>query len=92
MKLAINLPLAVFWQPMARHTLCADISGAIAAGSLSCCGYLGCEPNVLKARGVAGAAALSAKEPSSATFDCDGIRKDLRTMVAERTPGASRCR
>ena len=40
-------------------------------------------PNVLKARGVAGAAALNAKEPSSATFDCDGIRKDLRTMVAE---------
>ena len=40
-------------------------------------------PNVLKARGVAGAAALNAKEPSSATFDCDGIRKDLGTMVAE---------
>jgi hypothetical protein len=40
-------------------------------------------PNVLTARGAVVAAALGAKEPSSATFDCDGIRKDLRTMVAE---------
>ena len=40
-------------------------------------------PNVLKARAAAVAAALGAKEPSSATFDCDGIRKDLRIMAEE---------
>jgi 3-hydroxyisobutyrate dehydrogenase len=83
MKLAINLPLAVFWQAMAEaYALCRHLGGdtnwlvelfADTSGG----------PNVLKARGAAVAAALSAKEPSSATFDCDGIRKDLRTMLAE---------
>lgn len=83
MKLAINLPLAVFWQAMGeswalcRHLgldedflveLFADTSGG---------------PNVLKARGSAVAKAMRTSESGSATFDCDSIRKDLRTMVAE---------
>jgi 3-hydroxyisobutyrate dehydrogenase len=38
---------------------------------------------VLRARGGAVALALQAKDSGSATFDCDSIRKDLRTMVAE---------
>lgn len=83
MKLAINLPLAVFWQAMGEaYALCQHLGGdtgwvvelfADTSGG----------PNVLKARGSAVAAALSGKAPGSATFDCDGIRKDLRTMVAE---------
>jgi 3-hydroxyisobutyrate dehydrogenase len=83
MKLAINLPLATFWQSfgeafaLCRHLnldpawfveLFADTSGG---------------PNVLRARGGAVALALQAKDSGSATFDCDSIRKDLRTMVAE---------
>ncbi|BBK31177.1 3-hydroxyisobutyrate dehydrogenase [Stella humosa] len=83
MKLAINLPLAVFWQAFGEaYALCdhlkvdrgwlvelfADTSGG---------------PNVLKARGAAVAKALATAESGSATFDCDSIRKDLRTMVAE---------
>jgi 3-hydroxyisobutyrate dehydrogenase len=83
MKLAINLPLAVFWQAfgeayaLCRHLgldedwlveLFADTSGG---------------PNVLKARGSAVAKAMKTNESGSATFDCDSIRKDLRTMVAE---------
>lgn len=83
MKLAINLPLAVFWQSfgeaysLCRHLdldpawlveLLADTSGA---------------PNVLRARGSAIALALQSKDSGSATFDCDSIRKDLRTMIAE---------
>lgn len=90
MKLAINLPLGVFWQAFGEaYSLCrhlnldpawlvelfADTSGG---------------PNVLKARGPAVALALQAKDPGSATFDCDSIRKDFRTMVAEaRTLGFS---
>ncbi len=90
MKLAINLPLGVFWQAfgeayaLCRHLnldpawlveLFADTSGG---------------PNVLKARGSAVALALQSKDPGSATFDCDSIRKDFRTMVAEaRTLGFS---
>lgn len=83
MKLAINLPLGVFWLAfgeafsLCRHLnldpawlveLFADTSGGT---------------NVLKARGSAVALALQSKPSGSATFDCDGIRKDFRTMVAE---------
>lgn len=83
MKLAINLPLAVFWQALGEsYALCrhlgvdtqllvelfADTSGG---------------PNVLKARGSAVARALAGQDPASATFDCDSMRKDLRTMVLE---------
>ena len=83
MKLAINLPLAVYWQALGEaYSLCrhlgldttfltelfADTSGGT---------------NVLKARGSAVSMALQSKDSGSATFDCDSIRKDLRTMVAE---------
>ncbi len=83
MKLAINLPLGIFWlafgeaYSLCRHLnldpawlveLFADTSGGT---------------NVLKARGSAVALALQSKPSGSATFDCDGIRKDFRTMVAE---------
>ncbi|HLZ06089.1 MAG TPA: NAD(P)-dependent oxidoreductase [Bradyrhizobium sp.] len=83
MKLAINLPLGVFWQALGEaYSLCrhlnldpvwlmelfADTSGG---------------PNVLKARGGAVARALQSRDPGSATFDCDSIRKDFRTMLAE---------
>jgi 3-hydroxyisobutyrate dehydrogenase len=87
-KLAINLPLAVYWQAFGEaYALCkhvgldedwlvelfADTSGG---------------PNVLKARGSAVAKAMKTHQAGSATFDCDGIRKDLRTMIEEaRTLG-----
>ncbi|HSN40492.1 MAG TPA: NAD(P)-dependent oxidoreductase [Burkholderiales bacterium] len=83
MKLAINLPLLVYWQALGEAlSLCrslkidparmmdifADTSGA---------------PNVLKVRGGAIAAALGGGEVSPVTFDVNLIRKDLRTMVEE---------
>ncbi|MGI4811630.1 MAG: NAD(P)-dependent oxidoreductase [Janthinobacterium lividum] len=83
LKLAINLPLLVFWQSfgeanaLVRHLgldpawlveLFADTSGA---------------PAVLKNRGKAIAATLAGAEPGAVTFDIDSIRKDLSTMVAE---------
>ena len=83
MKLAINLPLAVFWQAMGEaYSLCRHLGGDT-AWLVELFADTSGGPNVLKARGLAVAAALSGKEPGSATFDCDGIRKDLRTMVAE---------
>lgn len=83
MKLAINLPLGVFWLAFGE--------------AFSLCQHLNLDPawlvelfadtsggtNVLKARGSAVALALQSKPSGSATFDCDGIRKDFRTMVAE---------
>ena len=82
MKLAINLPLLVYWQALGEAlSLCqplgldpqrlmdifADTSGA---------------PNVLKARGGAIAQAL-AGEFGPTAFDIDSVRKDLRTMIEE---------
>lgn len=83
MKLAINLPLVVFWQAfgeanaLIRHLkldperiveLFADTSGGA---------------NVLKARGPALATALAGKDPGEPTFNLNSIRKDLGLMVAE---------
>jgi 3-hydroxyisobutyrate dehydrogenase len=83
MKLAINLPLLVYYQALGEAlSLCrsvdvdpqrlldifADTSGG---------------PNMLKVRGPAIAATLQGKETSPVTFDVDLIRKDLRTMLEE---------
>ncbi len=83
LKLAINLPLLVFWQafgealslasplnldPVRLMDIFADTSGA---------------PNMLKVRGGAMADALAGKPPGGTTFDLDLIRKDIRTMQEE---------
>ena len=83
MKLAINLPLMVYWQALGEAlSLCrpleldparlldifADTSGA---------------PHLLKARAGAIADALAGKAAGAVTFSVDLVRKDLRTMIAE---------
>ena len=82
-KLAINLPLLVYYQALGEAlSLCrnvdidpvrlidifADTSGG---------------PNMLKVRGAAIAATLQGKETTPVTFDVNLIRKDLRTMLDE---------
>jgi 3-hydroxyisobutyrate dehydrogenase len=82
-KLAINLPLLVYYQALGEAlSLCrsvdvdpqrlidifADTSGG---------------PNMLKTRGAAIAATLQGMETSPVTFDVDLIRKDLRAMLEE---------
>jgi 3-hydroxyisobutyrate dehydrogenase len=90
MKLALNLPLLVYYQALAEaYMLCrhlkldnkwlmeflSDTSGG---------------PNVLKNRGPAIAAALEGRDTGAPTFDIDLVRKDLSTMLAEaRARGAS---
>jgi 3-hydroxyisobutyrate dehydrogenase len=83
MKLAINLPLLVYWQALGEAlSLCqparvdpvrlmdifADTSGG---------------PNMLKVRGPSIAATLQGKETTPVTVDVDTICKDLRTMIEE---------
>ncbi len=83
MKLAINLPLAVYWQAMGEaYALCRHL-GADPAWLVELLADSSGGPNVLRARGGAVAKALAGQDPGSATFDCDGMRKDLRTMVEE---------
>jgi 3-hydroxyisobutyrate dehydrogenase len=83
MKLAINLPLLVYWRAFAE--------------AMSLCRHLGKDPawfidvfadtsggtNALKMRGPALTAVLGGKDPGPVTFDIDSIRKDLRTMIEE---------
>ena len=83
MKLAINLPLLVYYQALGE--------------ALSLCQPLGIEPrrlidifadtsggpNMLKVRGPTIAATLEGKATAPVTFDVDLIRKDLRTMQDE---------
>jgi 3-hydroxyisobutyrate dehydrogenase len=83
MKLAINLPLAVFWQSFGEaYTLCRNV-GLDPDFLVELFSDTSGGTNVLKARGSIVAATLKTGRPATATFDCDSIRKDLRTMVAE---------
>jgi 3-hydroxyisobutyrate dehydrogenase len=83
MKLAINLPLMVYWQAFSEAlALCAplnlDPDRLISIFSETSGG-----PNVLKARGPAVAAGLRGQDSGPVTFDVDLICKDLRVMIAE---------
>ncbi len=83
MKLAINLPLSIYWQACGEAlTLCEplrlDPAKLIEIFSETSGG-----PNVLKTRGPSLAGALGGAAPSPVTFDIDSIRKDLRTMLEE---------
>ncbi len=83
MKLAINLPLLVYWQALGEALslvrdldiepgrlmdILADTSGA---------------PNMMKNRAATVAGALGGKEPSPVTVNVDTMKKDLSEMVEE---------
>jgi 3-hydroxyisobutyrate dehydrogenase len=83
MKLAINLPLMVYWQAFGEALalvapLKLDPDRLISIFSETSGG-----PNVLKARGAAAAAAMRGKDGGPVTFDVSLACKDLRMMIAE---------
>ena len=83
MKLAINLPLAVYWQACGEAlTLCKPL-GIAPAKLIEILMESSGGPNVLKVRGVPLTEALGGAAPRPVTFDVDSIRKDLRTMLEE---------
>jgi 3-hydroxyisobutyrate dehydrogenase len=83
MKLALNLPLLVYYQALAEaYTLCRHLS-LDNAWLMAFLSETSGGPNVLKTRGPAIAAALEGKDPGAPTFDIDLVRKDLSTMLAE---------
>jgi 3-hydroxyisobutyrate dehydrogenase len=83
MKLAINLPLLVYWQALGEALLITESLNLDPARVIDILSDTSGGPNVLKARGPAIAAALQGKEITPVTFDVDSIRKDLRTMIEE---------
>jgi 3-hydroxyisobutyrate dehydrogenase len=90
MKLAINLPLLVYWQALGEALLLIKSLGLDPARVIDILADTSGGPNVLKARGPAIVAALQGKEVAPVTFDVDSICKDLRTMIEEgRALGAS---
>jgi 3-hydroxyisobutyrate dehydrogenase len=90
MKLAINLPLLVYWQALGEALLIIKSLNLDPARVVDILADTSGGPNVLKSRGPAIAAALQGKEITPVTFDVDSIRKDLRTMIEEgRALGAS---
>jgi 3-hydroxyisobutyrate dehydrogenase len=83
MKLAINLPLLVYWQALSEAVAVAAPAGMDPARFMDILGDTSGAPAVLKFRGAAVASALSGVSPGAAHFNIDSIRKDLRTMIEE---------
>jgi 3-hydroxyisobutyrate dehydrogenase len=83
MKLAINLPLLVYWQALGEAlSLCLPL-GIDPVRLMDIFADTSGGPNMLKVRGPAIAATLQGKSTTPVTFDVDLIRKDLRTMIDE---------
>ena len=83
MKLAINLPLAVYWQAFGEALALCKPLGLAPSKLIEIFAETSGGPNTLKSRGPALADALRGKAPDPVTFDIDSIRKDLRTMLEE---------
>jgi 3-hydroxyisobutyrate dehydrogenase len=82
-KLAINLPLLVYYQALGEAlSLCRSVD-VDPARLIDIFSDTSGGPNMLKVRGPAIAATLQGKETAPVTFDVDLIRKDLRTMLEE---------
>lgn len=88
LKLAINLPLLVFWQAFGEALALCQPLGLDPARVVDIFADTSGGPNMLKTRGPMIAEALGGKTPANVTFNIDSIRKDLATMIDEaRTLG-----
>lgn len=83
MKLAINLPLLVYWQALGEALVLTRPLGLDPARVIDIFADTSGGPNVLKVRGPAIAKALKGEDTGAITFDIDSIRKDLQTMIEE---------
>ena len=83
MKLAINLPLLVFWQAFGEALALVRPLGLDAARRIDIFGDTSGAPTALKNRAAALTAAIQGKDTGPITVDIDAMRKDLRTMVEE---------
>ncbi len=83
MKLAINLPLLVFWQSFGEALSLCEPLGLDPARLVDIFADTSGGPNVLKGRGPMMVAALQGKDTGPITSDVDLLRKDLRNMIEE---------
>lgn len=95
MKLAINLPLLVYWQALGEALSLAQRTGLDPARLIDIMADTSGAPALMKFRGAAVASSLGGADLGPAHFNIDSIRKDLRTMREEaaslgrRLPAAS---
>jgi len=83
LKLAINLPLLVYWQALGEAlSLCKSLD-IDPARLMDIIGDTSAAPSMLKLRGPMIATALAGGKTGPVTFDIDSICKDLHTMAAE---------
>ncbi len=82
MKLAINLPLLVFWQAFGEALALTQPLGLDAARLMDIFVDTSGAPNMLKARSPLVAAQLRG-EAVTPTVEIDNVRKDMRTMLDE---------
>ena len=83
MKLAINLPLMVFWQSFGEALSLCEQLGLDPARLVDIFADTSGGPNVLKGRGPMIVAALQGKDTGPISSDVDLMRKDLRSMIEE---------
>jgi 3-hydroxyisobutyrate dehydrogenase len=83
MKLAINLPLLVYWQALGEALALAKPAGLSPERMLDILSDTSGAPAILKVRTPAIVSALSGASLGPAQFNLDSIRKDLRTMIEE---------
>ena len=83
MKLAINLPLIVFWQAFGEAVALTKPLGIDPVRLIEIFSDTSGAATVLKNRGAAVAKALAGEDTGSAAFDLDSMRKELRTMLDE---------
>jgi len=83
LKLAINLPLIVFWESFGEAMALAQPLGFDPARLVDLFTDTAGGANVLKNRAALVAKALAGEDTGPATFDVESMRKDLRTMLEE---------
>jgi 3-hydroxyisobutyrate dehydrogenase len=83
MKLALNLPLMVYYQALGEALVLCRHLGLDNKWLMEFLSDTSGAPTVLKTRGAVIATALDGKDTGAPNFDIDLIRKDMRTMLAE---------
>lgn len=83
MKLAINLPLYVYWQALGEALLLCRPLNLDPERLLSILADTSGAANAIKTRGGAVAAHLAGKDAGAVTMAVDLVCKDLRTMIGE---------
>ncbi|HZP78788.1 MAG TPA: NAD(P)-dependent oxidoreductase [Pseudolabrys sp.] len=82
-KLAINLPLMIYWQACGEAVSLCQHVGVDPVRLMDIFADTSGGPNFLKQRGPVIAKVLSGGDAGATAFDIDSARKDMRTMLAE---------